>query len=459
MLAVTAVAVVVVLASTLLIVWWKRDSDGSATRADWQPPQQAVLTSMSVRPVPGWRTSVTDLGLPGTTPGVTGRSMLAASNEQFGPKTFVGDIGNRAYFLANSPGAINPQWWLVGIDVTDGHRLFAAVQLGSTPHPPQCFLNGPNNLLCIYDYGPPATAWVIDGQTGAVSFTGQTDLRIGFATLALKQVGIFVVAGTEDEGVYGVGPRAEPTWFVPGDGQANGMSFTGPTTSTQNLATQTTSGRGSDGKVVFSVADGTVIAPELAEGAEQQTTEIYSGGFVAEIAIGNDLANVEFFDLAGKRTSPASIRGSLRRGAADLPVISFLGNKWAVFTFDGQILLEVNGEAPLGTLLIGTKLLVDESGDYRFPQWGQYDLKSGAKGETCDFPMNRYLGTDGSVGVFRVDNPQVGLVAKAQDLTTCDTLWELPSQVGSLARVWRVNTTLVQLSDDGTELMSLVAPS
>jgi hypothetical protein len=84
----------------------------------------------------------------------------------------------------------------------------------------------------------------------------------------------------------------------------------------------------------------------------------------------------------------------------------------------------------------------------------------GVKGKTCDFNMDyRYLGTDGTVGVFQVDNPQVGLVAKARHLTTCDTLWELPSQVGSLARVWRVNTTLVQLSDDGTELMSLVAPS
>ena len=87
-------------------------------------------------------------------------------------------------------------------------------------------------------------------------------------------------------------------------------------------------------------------------------------------------------------------------------------------------------------------------------------MKTGAKGKTCEFDMgNRYLGTGGSVGVFRVDNPRAGLVAKAIDLATCDNLWELPSQAGSLARVWRINTTLVQLSDDGTELMSLVAPS
>jgi hypothetical protein len=37
-------------------------------------------------------------------------------------------------------------------------------------------------------------------------------------------------------------------------------------------------------------------------------------------------------------------------------------------------------------------------------------------------------------------------------------LWTLKSAVGSFRAVWRINTTLVQLSDDGTELMSLVAP-
>jgi hypothetical protein len=50
-------------------------------------------------------------------------------------------------------------------------------------------------------------------------------------------------------------------------------------------------------------------------------------------------------------------------------------------------------------------------------------------------------------------------VTKARDLATCDTQWPLSSAVGSFRDVWRVNTTLVQLSDDGTELVSLVAPS
>jgi hypothetical protein len=61
--------------------------------------------------------------------------------------------------------------------------------------------------------------------------------------------------------------------------------------------------------------------------------------------------------------------------------------------------------------------------------------------------------------VLVVTSPNANVVAKARDLATCDTLWTIPSQPNSLGRVWRVNTTLVQLSDDGTELVSLVAPS
>ena len=145
-----------------------------------------------------------------------------------------------------------------------------------------------------------------------------------------------------------------------------------------------------------------------------------------------------------------------------MPLLPSAGtsNRWALFTPYGDELLEVAADWPGATLLVGTTLFVFEGDNATFPRWGQYDLKTGVKGNTCDFNMDyRYLGTDGTVGVFRVDNPQLGLVAKARHLTTCDTLWELPSQVGSLARAWRVNTTLVQLSDDGTELMSLVAPS
>ncbi len=80
-----------------------------------------------------------------------------------------------------------------------------------------------------------------------------------------------------------------------------------------------------------------------------------------------------------------------------------------------------------------SRLLNEENSD-DFPMWRPFDLKNGAKGPACDF------------------------IVKARDRNTCDNVWTLPSAVDSLARVWRLNTTLVQSSGDGTELTSLVAP-
>jgi hypothetical protein len=87
-------------------------------------------------------------------------------------------------------------------------------------------------------------------------------------------------------------------------------------------------------------------------------------------------------------------------------------------------------------------------------------LQTGEQGKTCEHSLGHpYLGTDGTVAVFEDGSPHVGLLTQARDLTTCDTLWTITSPAGSFRDVWRINTTLVQLSDDGTELMSLVAPS
>ena len=108
-----------------------------------------------------------------------------------------------------------------------------------------------------------------------------------------------------------------------------------------DLATQTTAGRGFDGKVLFSLSDGSVITPELDKRAQQQGTAVYPGGLAAEIALGDDLPDVEFFDPSGKRTSRQSIGGSLSTGASDLPIVQWPPNKWAVFTPDGDKLLEV----------------------------------------------------------------------------------------------------------------------
>jgi hypothetical protein len=146
--------------------------------------------------------------------------------------------------------------------------------------------------------------------------------------------------------------------------------------------------------------------------------------------------------------------------ALDLPIIESFADDWAVYTPDGGKLLEVSGSGPAATRLIGTELFVDEASDTAVRRWQQYDLRTGEAGQACDYDLGSgYLGSDGTVGVFESGNPNVGLVTKARDLATCDTQWTLSSAVGSFRDVWRVNTTLVQLSDDGTGLVSLVAPS
>jgi hypothetical protein len=443
----------VVVAVAVAVVWWVQDDGSAAARRAWQPPPSAELSSpMRAQPVPGWRTNVTDLGLPSPPQGAE-LSRIAASNDAFGPRPFIGDLDDHAYFLASSPATPGPQWWVIGIDVREGRRLFAPVQLGATARPPHCFLNGPTNVLCLND-DEAHTAYVVDAQSGILTFTGTTDLRLGSATLAVEQVGNFVVAKTDNEGIYGIGPRAETTWFVPGDGHVG----VGPTPrfepAVQTLATQLSADPRAYEMTVFSLGDGNVVKPAIDDGAHLGKAEVYPGGFAAEVEVNRKPVGTQFFDDTGKRLSVRSVEGTLT-ASVGLPIVTSKGQS-SVYSPDGHKLLDI----PAGAIrLAGTTLFVNENKSQTFPMWRQYDLKTGAKGPACDFNMSNFLGTNGSVIVFDVTNPEAGLVAKARDLATCDTLWTLPSKVNSFGRVWRINTTLVQLSDDGTELSSLVAPS
>lgn len=231
-------------------------------------------------------------------------------------------------------------------------------------------------------------------------------------------------------------------------------------TETLTLATQTTPGRGSFGTEVFSLSDGTVVRLKLADDAEQRTTVLYPGGFAAEISVAREFSRTEFFDDSGERTSRKSIKGSLVNfEALDLPVIEFT-NDWAVYSLDGGRLLKVPGDPPAMARLIGTALYIGAPWNATGPHWQQYDLRTGAQGKACDYQLGSsgYVGTDGTVAVVELGNPNVGRLTEAYDLATCDTLWTVRSAIGSFRQVWRINTTLVQLSDDGTELVSLVAP-
>ena len=137
---------------------------------------------MREQPVPGWTTTVGQLELP---PGTVVRP--------------VGNIGDRGIFL----GITDDGWWLLGLDVTNGQRLFGPVRLGSAGDATDfnCYVNGPPMVLCVRqgpDPNVPSTAWVVDASSGKLIFDGPTDLRVAGTQdqPRLDQIGDYAVAGS-----------------------------------------------------------------------------------------------------------------------------------------------------------------------------------------------------------------------------------------------------------------------
>lgn len=450
-LALVTVAAIVIALTTL---WWLHSGRYIYGRWTWQPEPIELLPSMHEQPVTGWRTSILDLGVPqppaeGTMP------TIAASNVTGAPKPLIGKLGDRAYFFAVSHGGPDAQWWLVGIDTSNGRGLFDAVVLNTGSRPPACLLNGPEQILCVYD-NPQNTALVVDSGTGDVIYRGPTDIETGSVKLNLEQLGPYAVATTPGRGIYGIGTHAETTWFVPGDGSTEAVTTMQLGVGTAVLSSQ----RGIDPKLsnysIFSAADGTPVTPDIDPGAALHDPAVYPGGFAATVqAKDRKYLGAYFFDQSGRRiaTVDGRVVGST---LIDLPIVaSDDSGHTTVFTPDGHRLLDVPGR---GLNRVGTTLLYSEGGTYEFPEWRQYDLKTGEKGPVCDFRMQNYIGTDGSTLVFDVTNPKAGILARGRDMATCKELWTLPAQPDSLQRIWRVNTNLIQLSADGTELSSLVPP-
>jgi hypothetical protein len=443
-------AVVVVLALVVCVFVWRTRDGRLANRGTWHNAEDDFSSSMRDQPVPGWRTSATDLGLPAELEGAD-PSRIAESNDTFGPRPFIGRVGDKAFFLARSGSEPNPQWWLTGVDVKSGQPVFPAVPLLTDINFPRCFINGPTDVLCL-SYELSATAWVVDAQSGAVLYNGSTDLRALPGPLVVEQVANHAVASAARQGVYGIGHRAETTWFVPGDGTVVGTADIDTT-----LATQGSKEKSDWNTAVFDVRDGRVLKPEGQDGIKLQTTVLYPGGFAAVAEVDDKLTGVQFFDETGKHLGGGIQGRPSTDRSGTLPIVArYEGDQSGVFSPGGGLLLDM---PPGNKFVVGDSILLNENKSDTFPMWRQYDVNTGAKGAACDFNMGNFLGSDGSVFVFKVSNRKAGLVAKARDRNTCDTLWTLPSAVDSLAHIWRVNDTLVHLSDDGTELTSLVAPS
>ncbi|ULN46304.1 hypothetical protein MI170_23855 [Mycolicibacterium goodii] len=457
-----AVAIFVVITGVVIFVTRPPTSDSAATfhRGDWQAPPEALLSSpMRVRPVPGWRVRMTDLGLPES-------AVFADTELTHEAEPFVGAMEKRAYFMAMS--TTDPRRWLVGLDLSTGRPLFSPVSIDPGPDFVKCFVNGPDQVLCAADgkpEGKTATiAWVVDTRTGEVVFNGPTDLHVTPGSGShLKQVGSYVVAEIQGKGLSGVGPRAETTWLIP-DAKKVTPTDRNADTAAPRLAVAEDLAGGPDHAVVFSVVDGTVITPDLGADRTPERAVVHPQGFAILAAgkRGSGLRDtVLFFDNAGNRVGESGIQGSLSDLSMVLPMVQSAPS-YTVFGANGAGLIQLPGEG-LDAVLIGHRLYAPESewdGPVKVRQWRQFDLRTGEEGTACLPNMQWYIANDGQVGVFETSQHETtGATFFGMDLTTCEKLWTVPVNWESFHRLWRIDDTLVELSDDGKELHSLVAPA
>jgi hypothetical protein len=455
-------------AGGVIFITGRSQSDGASTfhHGDWQPPPQAVITSpMRERPIPGWHTSVEELGLPQSS--IFGTSDASAQSEPF-----IGYIGSNGFFLASSAGNPERRWWLVGLDVHTGKQLFPPVSIDAGSRFPKCFVNGPEFVLCLADavHGDKteSTAWVIDAHAGDVVFNGPTELHTTPGSgVQVDQVGIYAVAQIRGEGLHGIGAHAETTWFVPHTSMVSSrVSASAIDTAPPTLAAAQDTAPGSDGMVVFSLVDGKVMRPDLGTGTIPGSAVVYPGGFAMEIIADTEYStphSVAFFDDGGNRVGETKVSGSLSPFSMSLPIVEGAPLS-TVFGANGAGLVQVpDRELTQNAVLIGHRLFAPEStwdGPVKVRRWRQFDLTTGAEGNTCRANMSGYLANDGSVGIFETVRYEVtGATTFAMDLATCEKLWTTPVNPDSFHRLWRIDDTFVELSDDGKDLQSLVAPS
>jgi hypothetical protein len=417
--------------------------DETPTAAELGLPDQSLLaTPMRREPVPGWTLSATDLGLK---PGADIRYSPISNDE------------DRAFFLAVS----TKEWWVFGVDVGTGRSLFKPVWLG--PHgsaeaifASTCYTNGPSMVVCLRNDAKDeiaAHAWVIGTDTGKLLYEGPTDLRQSphDDRPVVDQLGDYLVATVNGQGVYGIGERAELTWHVPGNGSLSSQDVGDRDVTSPVVAVQS---RDREPDVVFSLADGGVLKPTVPAGEEVRRAVAYPGGFAYELErdyyTGSGIA---FFDSDGREQGRLAGEAHLLDGSDVIPLAQTETDD-RVLTMAGKVLLELPKSSLMPyTRLTGTTLLVSTDEDHRL--WRQFDLRTGDEGATCDKEelWYGYTGSSGDVVVVRTaESP-----AEAIDLATCETLWAIPgSSKTEFKDVWRVNTTLVMRVNN--ELSSLVAP-
>lgn len=425
--------------------WWFLGGAESWARSRWTPPSEDLLSPLRLQPTPGWRTTIADLGLPAD-------ARINAGKDS-GEYPIIKTTSNRTYLLAGSPGPPE-QWWLAGINGTTGRPLFRAVPMGETRQIPRCFPNG-TDVVCISDpIVAPSTAWVIDGNTGALTYTGPTDLRLGNgAQPQAERTPNYLVAMDKGRGAYGVGTHAEKTWHVALIGDRLGQID-------DDIALGGTNDSPPDDTVMFSVKDGRQWTPPLPTDAYLSNWNFFDGGFAGQFSTKAGDEFVQLFNIEGKPLSDKRIHGHLAGVTGNVMTVVD-SRAMSVYDLRGVKLLEIPGNRLRDAYLIGTTLWVNDGAIDAPAAYRPHDMRSGSASAdpTCAFDFYRSVGTDGEV-IVRAPNdrtsPDWKLLAQAYNLTTCDLAWTIPRPPGSLGTVERLGDTLVRLSDDGTELFSLV---
>lgn len=441
-LIIAAIATVLTVVSGGGIWWWFLGGAESWARSQWTPPKQALLSPLQRQPIPGWRTGIADLGLPA-------EARINAGKDSW-EYPVIKTTSSRTYLLASTPGPPE-QWWLAGIDGTSGRPLFPAVPMGKTRETPRCFPNGAD-VVCISDpIVAPATAWVIDGHSGTLIYTGPTELRLHYgAQPSVDRTPNYLVAMEKGIGAYGVGRHAEKTWFVPGFGDGLGSTA-------DDIAF---GGKGHGGIVMFSVKDGRQWSPRVPSDAVFSGHHFFEGGFAGDFDAESGHRFVQLFDRKGNPINDRRIKGWLTDVTGNLLKVLGLDHVLSIYDTRGRKLLAMPSRSPRNTYLIGTRLWISDETNSLHYVYRAHDIPSGAIGKPCPLDFSDYRGTDGAVIVRAPtgsDNAAVGQpLAQAYNLTTCELAWTIPRPPGSLGTVERLGDTLVRLSDDGTELFSLV---
>jgi hypothetical protein len=448
LLLVGAIVLAVVLAVGGVFAWHSlRGSDSGPVGT---PKDRLISFSLEHKPVPGWRLSASDIGLP---PEVPVGSLFASTDDN-------------AYFVTDKTDAhgLSPMGWLYGVDIHTGKMLFPPIELKDFRGDPfgECYGNGPGVAVCLTsgdpELGLPQLVWVVDLEHGQVTFSGPTDLfpqsESGTDKYVVRAIGNYhgetrLVAARKGEGIYGIGPNAERTWFVPGGGEIFDAGYRQVndippvTISMQNP-------RPSEPDApyrVFSVLDGTDLTPTAPPGTIIRKALVYSGGFAYSFHESGKPDGLLFYDTAGKQIGRYQDKKSsmtpVENSALPLARLQADPAQWQAFSATGKLLLSFpSPHVGVYFKVIGTKIYADQ-GDTE-NHWQQWDLVTGASGPICELSLQYdYVGSDGKIVIVGggVDTDFV----QAVDPSTCATAWKLTAQdTGKGLQLWKVGTGLVQ---------------